>query len=53
MTRTALYARVSTDRQEAENQLTETRRFAESQQWEIRGEYVDHETGKHADREQF
>jgi DNA invertase Pin-like site-specific DNA recombinase len=49
----AIYARVSTDRQETDNQLAQMRRFAESQQWEIRGEYVDHETGKHADREQF
>ena len=53
MTRTAIYALVPTDRQETENQLTQMRRFAESQQWETRDEYVDHETGKHADRKQF
>jgi DNA invertase Pin-like site-specific DNA recombinase len=53
ITRTAIYARVSADRQETENQLAQMRRFVESQRWEIRGEYVDHETGKHADRKQF
>ncbi len=54
-TRTAIYARVSTaDKgQEVENQLAELRRFAASQGWEIAGEYIDHETGKHADRPQF
>jgi DNA invertase Pin-like site-specific DNA recombinase len=53
VTRACIYARVSTDRQETENQLAQMRRFAESQQWEICGEYIDHETGKHNDREQF
>ena len=51
----ALYARVSTaDKgQEVENQLAELRRFAASQGWAIAGEYIDHETGKHADRPRF
>ena len=53
MTRVAIYGRVSTERQETENQLAQMRRFAESQRWEIHHEYVDHETGKHADRPQF
>jgi DNA invertase Pin-like site-specific DNA recombinase len=49
----AIYGRVSTERQETENQLTQMRRFAESQRWEIHQEYIDHETGKHAERQQF
>jgi DNA invertase Pin-like site-specific DNA recombinase len=53
MTRVAIYARVYTDRQEVESQPAQMRRFAESQQSEIKREYIDHETGKHADREQF
>lgn len=53
MTRICIYARVSTDRQENENQLAQMRRFAELLQWEVIREYVDHETGKHADRLQF
>lgn len=53
MKRAAIYARVSTDRQEVENQLDQMRHFAKSQQWEICREYIDHETGKHADRPQF
>jgi DNA invertase Pin-like site-specific DNA recombinase len=51
--RVAIYARVSTERQETENQLEEMRSFAASQQWYIEGEYVDHESGKHSDRQQF
>jgi len=51
--RAALYARVSTDRQETENQLVEMRRFSESQHWTITGEYVDHETGGHSKRPHF
>ena len=53
--RCALYARVSTkDKgQEVENQLRQLREFAERQGWTIAVEYVDHETGKISDREQF
>jgi DNA invertase Pin-like site-specific DNA recombinase len=52
--RAAIYARVSTkDKgQDVENQLVQLRRYARAQRWEI-VEYVDHETGKHADREAF
>lgn len=53
MTCAAIYARVSTDSQEVENQLAQMRRFGESQEWGIHGEYVDHESGKDADRPQF
>ena len=51
----ALYARVSTKdkRQDTENQLVQLRQFAATQNWTIVGEYVDHATGKHSDREQF
>jgi DNA invertase Pin-like site-specific DNA recombinase len=50
----AIYARVSTkDKgQDVENQLTQQRRYAKSQRWEIR-EFIDHETGKHSDRAAF
>jgi DNA invertase Pin-like site-specific DNA recombinase len=50
----AIYARVSTtDKgQDVENQLVELRRYARTQRWQIR-EFIDHATGKHADRAQF
>jgi DNA invertase Pin-like site-specific DNA recombinase len=53
--KTALYARVSTrdKRQDTENQLTQLRAFAASQNWTVVYEYVDRATGKHSDREQF
>jgi len=38
---TAIYCRVSTDKQEADNQLQELRAFCKRQKWEISGEYVD------------
>ena len=53
----ALYSRVSTkestERQHVENQLRELRDFCSKQGWEVIGEYVDHESGTKADREQF
>lgn len=53
--RVALYGRVSTkDRgQDVENQLRQLRAFAEAQNWQIEREYIDHASGKRADREQF
>jgi DNA invertase Pin-like site-specific DNA recombinase len=39
--RAALYARVSTDRQSTENQLTELRQAAQRQGWHVVGEFVD------------
>ena len=49
-----IYGRVSTrDRQEVQNQLVQLREFAAKQGWTISREYVDHETGATADREQF
>lgn len=55
LVRCALYARVSTkDKgQDTKNQLVQLRQFCQSQGWEIAHEYVDHATGKNADREQF
>lgn len=41
MTRAGIYCRVSTDRQETENQLRELREYAKRQGWEIVHEYVD------------
>ena len=37
----AIYARVSTDRQESMNQIAELREYAARQGWEIVREYVD------------
>jgi DNA invertase Pin-like site-specific DNA recombinase len=53
--RCGLYARVSTkDKgQEVENQLRQLREFAAKNSWTIVVEYIDHETGKISDREQF
>src|SRR3989442_13377540 len=41
VTRVAIYARVSTDRQESLNQIAELREFAERKGWEIAAEYID------------
>lgn len=49
----AIYSRVSTDRQETANQLTQLRGFAASQGWEVGREFVDVASGKNGDREQF
>ena len=53
--RVGIYARVSTadGRQDTENQITELRRFAIAQGWEIVREYIDHESGSRADRAEF
>jgi DNA invertase Pin-like site-specific DNA recombinase len=50
----AIYARVSTkDKgQDVENQLIQQRRYAAAQGWQV-VEFIDHETGKHADRPAF
>jgi DNA invertase Pin-like site-specific DNA recombinase len=49
----ALYSRISTDKQDNQNQLDQLRGFAASQGWRIKREYVDIATGKNSDREQF
>ena len=53
--RVALYGRVSTkDKgQEVQNQLRQLREFAAHSGWTIVAEYIDHESGKGCDREQF
>src|SRR6266436_8985072 len=49
--RIAIYTRVSTDKQDAENQLPQLRDFAAKQGWEIVREYVDQgESGTKSDR---
>lgn len=49
----AIYARVSTDKQECENQLIQLRDFAAKQGWTIAHEYLDWKTGTTADRTEF
>ena len=49
----ALYLRVSTDRQETENQAIQLRDFAAKQGWEVVREYVDCESGGKSERAQF
>lgn len=49
----ALYLRVSTDKQETENQAIQLREFATKQGWQIVREYCDYETGSKSDRAEF
>lgn len=49
----AIYARVSTDKQDNENQLVQLREFAAKQGWSVVGEYVDRESGAKSDRAEF
>jgi DNA invertase Pin-like site-specific DNA recombinase len=53
--RVAVYGRVSTkDKgQDTANQLRELRQFAESSGWTIVREFIDHESAKSGDRDQF
>jgi DNA invertase Pin-like site-specific DNA recombinase len=51
--RVALYLRVSTDKQETENQALQLRDFATKQSWQIVHEYCDYESGSKSDRAQF
>jgi len=51
--RVAIYARVSTDKQDNENQLLQLREFAAKQGWQIVREYVDSETASKSDRAEF
>jgi DNA invertase Pin-like site-specific DNA recombinase len=48
-----LYARISTSRQETNNQLAQLREFARALGWQVVVEYVDQITGKHSDRVEF
>lgn len=49
----AIYCRVSTDKQETENQAAQLRQFAAKQGWNVVGEYCDYESGSKADRPEF
>jgi DNA invertase Pin-like site-specific DNA recombinase len=49
----AIYARVSTDKQDTENQLVQLREFAAKQGWTVVGEYTDYESGSKSDRAEF
>jgi DNA invertase Pin-like site-specific DNA recombinase len=49
----ALYLRVSTEKQETENQAVQLREFAAKQGWQIVHEYCDYETGSKTDRADF
>ncbi len=49
----AIYGRVSTDKQDTENQLIQLREFAPTQGWQIAKEYVDVESGSKSDRPEF
>jgi DNA invertase Pin-like site-specific DNA recombinase len=48
-----IYVRVSTGKQDCDNQLDQLRDFAAKQGWTIVAEYADQISGKHSDREQF
>jgi len=49
----AIYARVSTEKQDNENQLVQLREFAAKQGWNVIAEYVDRESGAKSDRVEF
>lgn len=49
----AIYCRVSTDKQETENQAAQLREFAAKQGWQVAAEYCDYESGAKADRPEF
>jgi DNA invertase Pin-like site-specific DNA recombinase len=49
----AIYVRVSTDKQETENQAVQLRDFAAKQDWTVVREYCDYESGSKSDRAQF
>jgi DNA invertase Pin-like site-specific DNA recombinase len=49
----AIYARVSTMKQDNENQLTQLREFAAKQDWEVFNSYIDQESGSTSDRVEF
>lgn len=49
----AIYARVSTKKQDNENQLSQLQGFAAKQEWQIFDCYVDEESGSTSDRAEF
>jgi len=48
-----IYSRVSTSKQDADNQLAQLREFARVMGWTVVAEYIDEVTGKHSDRAEF
>src|SRR5215469_8219136 len=53
VTRCGIYSRVSTTKQESENQLVQLREFTRVMGWNVVFEYIDQTTGKHSDRVEF
>ena len=53
MKKVAIYCRVSTDKQEAENQLIQLREFCKKCEYEIYGEFVDVISGKEIARPRY
>lgn len=53
MKKVGIYVRVSTDRQEADNQLIQLREFCKKKGFEVYWEYVDVISGKYNSRPQF
>ena len=51
--RVAIYARVSTDKQEADNQRMQLQQLCGAQGWQIEREYQDNDSGSRADRIEF
>ncbi len=49
----AIYGRVSTDKQDNENQLLQLREFSAKQSWAIFSEYIDTESGSTSARPEF
>jgi DNA invertase Pin-like site-specific DNA recombinase len=49
----AIYARISTGKQDNQNQLDQLRAFAATQGWRVVHEYIDIASGKSGDRDQF
>ena len=51
--RIAIYSRVSTDKQDTQNQLVQLRAFAATQDWTLVKEFVDVASGKNGERREF
>jgi DNA invertase Pin-like site-specific DNA recombinase len=49
----AIYARVSTTKQDNENQLAQLQEFAAKQDWQVFANYVDQESGSTSERTEF
>lgn len=49
----ALYSRVSTEKQDNQNQLRQLHEFCKSQQWNVKKEYIDVASGRNGDRDEF